>query len=163
MAMKMTHHCRVPGTMHVEDGLRKLRQMENTTGIWTMRCILLVERRFIVILDKNSGVIFVCVDNKTRTLCSSDKFSTFISLLQVTTKKYCFKPGFFFSFLHFFPPYLMSIIPQRLLPWPLQNALFSFSDDKTTNFPISTTFLPSLLPLMMTIIDKSGCYDVGLL
>ena len=42
--------------MHVEDGLRKLRQMENTTGIWTMRCILLVERRFIVILDKNSGV-----------------------------------------------------------------------------------------------------------
>ncbi|KAK7477568.1 hypothetical protein BaRGS_00031173, partial [Batillaria attramentaria] len=43
------------GTMHVEDGLRKLRQMENTTGIWTMRCILLVERRFIVILDKNSG------------------------------------------------------------------------------------------------------------
>ncbi|XP_076450323.1 epidermal growth factor receptor kinase substrate 8-like [Babylonia areolata] len=43
------------GTMHVEDGLRKLRQMENTTGIWTMRCIVLVERRFIVILDKNSG------------------------------------------------------------------------------------------------------------
>ncbi|KAL8618908.1 hypothetical protein ACOMHN_020327 [Nucella lapillus] len=43
------------GTMHVEDGLRKLRQMENTTGIWTMRCILLVERRFLLILDKNSG------------------------------------------------------------------------------------------------------------
>ncbi|KAK7098896.1 epidermal growth factor receptor kinase substrate 8-like isoform X6 [Littorina saxatilis] len=43
------------GKMNVEDGLRKLRQMENTTGIWTMRCILLVERRFIVILDKNSG------------------------------------------------------------------------------------------------------------
>ncbi|XP_076471438.1 epidermal growth factor receptor kinase substrate 8-like protein 1 isoform X2 [Babylonia areolata] len=43
------------GTMHVEDGLRKLRQMENTTGIWTMRCVLLVERRFLVILDKNSG------------------------------------------------------------------------------------------------------------
>ena len=49
----------VAGTMHVEDGLRKLRQMENTTGIWTMRCILLVERRFIVILDKNSGVSHV--------------------------------------------------------------------------------------------------------
>ena len=49
--------CRcLAGTMHVEDGLRKLRQMESTTGIWTMRCILLVERRFIVVLDKNSGV-----------------------------------------------------------------------------------------------------------
>lgn len=46
----------IAGTMHVEDGLRKLRQMENTTGIWTMRCLLMVERRFIVIQDKNSGV-----------------------------------------------------------------------------------------------------------
>ncbi|PVD21182.1 hypothetical protein C0Q70_19350 [Pomacea canaliculata] len=45
----------IAGTMHVEDGLRKLRQMENTTGIWTMRCLLMVERRFIVIQDKNSG------------------------------------------------------------------------------------------------------------
>ncbi|XP_046552704.1 epidermal growth factor receptor kinase substrate 8-like isoform X5 [Haliotis rubra] len=29
--------------------------MENTTGIWTMRCILIVERRALVVLDKSTG------------------------------------------------------------------------------------------------------------
>ncbi|XP_059170849.1 epidermal growth factor receptor kinase substrate 8-like isoform X3 [Physella acuta] len=43
------------GVLHAEDGLRKLRQMENTTGIWTMRCILIVERGCLVILDNSSG------------------------------------------------------------------------------------------------------------
>ncbi|XP_055900793.1 epidermal growth factor receptor kinase substrate 8-like protein 1 isoform X3 [Biomphalaria glabrata] len=43
------------GCIHAEDGLRKLRQMENTTGIWTMRCILIVERGHLVILDNSTG------------------------------------------------------------------------------------------------------------
>uniref|UniRef100_A0A0B7BDQ4 SH3 domain-containing protein n=1 Tax=Arion vulgaris TaxID=1028688 RepID=A0A0B7BDQ4_9EUPU len=43
------------GVVHAEDGLRKLRQMENTTGIWTMRCVLIVERNSLVILDNSSG------------------------------------------------------------------------------------------------------------
>ncbi|GFN86749.1 epidermal growth factor receptor kinase substrate 8, partial [Plakobranchus ocellatus] len=43
------------GVIHAEDGLRKLRQMENTTGIWTMRCVLIVERGCLVILDNSTG------------------------------------------------------------------------------------------------------------
>ncbi|CAL1535450.1 unnamed protein product [Lymnaea stagnalis] len=43
------------GCIHAEDGLRKLRQMENTTGIWTMRCVLIVERGHLVILDNSTG------------------------------------------------------------------------------------------------------------
>uniref|UniRef100_A0A0B7BBK8 SH3 domain-containing protein n=1 Tax=Arion vulgaris TaxID=1028688 RepID=A0A0B7BBK8_9EUPU len=43
------------GVIHAEDGLRKLRQMENTTGIWTMRCALVVERNYIIILDNSTG------------------------------------------------------------------------------------------------------------
>ncbi|XP_012939830.1 epidermal growth factor receptor kinase substrate 8 [Aplysia californica] len=42
------------GCIHAEDGLRKLRQMENTTGIWTMRCVLIVERNYLVILDNST-------------------------------------------------------------------------------------------------------------
>lgn len=44
------------GVMHAEDGLRKLRQMENTTGIWTMRCLLIVERKNLIVIDKGNGV-----------------------------------------------------------------------------------------------------------
>ncbi|BFZ05083.1 hypothetical protein BsWGS_08125 [Bradybaena similaris] len=43
------------GVIHAEDGLRKLRQMENTTGIWTMRCILIVERNYVVVFDNSTG------------------------------------------------------------------------------------------------------------
>ncbi|KAJ8299245.1 hypothetical protein KUTeg_023305 [Tegillarca granosa] len=43
------------GVMHAEDGLRKLRQMENTTGIWTMRCLLIVERKNLIVIDKGNG------------------------------------------------------------------------------------------------------------
>ncbi|KAL4224990.1 Phosphotyrosine-binding domain [Mactra antiquata] len=43
------------GTTHAEDGLTKLKQMESTTGIWTMRCLLIVERRQIVVIDKGNG------------------------------------------------------------------------------------------------------------
>jgi epidermal growth factor receptor kinase substrate 8 len=43
------------GVIHAEDGLRKLRQMENTTGIWTMRCLLFVERNYLLILDNSTG------------------------------------------------------------------------------------------------------------
>lgn len=43
------------GTTHPNDGLTKLKQMENTTGIWTMRCLLLIERNNIIIVDKGNG------------------------------------------------------------------------------------------------------------
>ncbi|KAK3102292.1 hypothetical protein FSP39_010265 [Pinctada imbricata] len=41
--------------MHAEDGLRKLRNMEQSTGIWTMRCSMAVERKYLVIIDKANG------------------------------------------------------------------------------------------------------------
>lgn len=44
------------GTTLPQDGLTKLKQMESSTGIWTMRCILIVDRRHIVIIDKGNGV-----------------------------------------------------------------------------------------------------------
>lgn len=45
------------GTMSPEDGLRKLRQMESTTGIWTMRCTMFVDRASsnLVIVDRSNG------------------------------------------------------------------------------------------------------------
>ena len=45
-----------PGTTHPEDGLMKLKQMESSTGIWTMRCLLIVESRHIIVIDKGNGV-----------------------------------------------------------------------------------------------------------
>ena len=44
------------GTTHPEDGLMKLKQMESSTGIWTMRCLLMVEPRHIIVIDKGNGV-----------------------------------------------------------------------------------------------------------
>ncbi|KAL5006255.1 hypothetical protein ScPMuIL_015061 [Solemya velum] len=43
------------GPMVPEDGLRKLRQMENTTGIWTMRCVMVIDHKHVVIQDKATG------------------------------------------------------------------------------------------------------------
>lgn len=43
------------GTTHPEDGLMKLKQMESSTGIWTMRCLLMVEPRHIIVIDKGNG------------------------------------------------------------------------------------------------------------
>ncbi|XP_041366479.1 epidermal growth factor receptor kinase substrate 8-like isoform X2 [Gigantopelta aegis] len=43
------------GYIHAEDGLRKLRQMENTTGIWTMRCLLTCDRKQVTIIDNSTG------------------------------------------------------------------------------------------------------------
>lgn len=61
------------GVMKPEDGLRKLRGMESTTGIWTMRCVMIVERKNLVIIDKGNGVriieklyccnLLVCLSN----------------------------------------------------------------------------------------------------
>ena len=36
----------------------KLKQMESSTGIWTMRCLLIVEGRHIIVIDKGNGVGF---------------------------------------------------------------------------------------------------------
>ena len=43
------------GVMKPEDGLRKLRGMESTTGIWTMRCMMIIERKNLIIVDKGNG------------------------------------------------------------------------------------------------------------
>jgi epidermal growth factor receptor kinase substrate 8 len=42
--------------MKPEDGLRKLRVMESSTGIWTMRCMMIIERKNLIIVDKGNGV-----------------------------------------------------------------------------------------------------------
>ncbi len=45
-----------------EDGIAKLKHLETTKGIWTMRCQLVIESRDLVILDKQTGVsTCVCV------------------------------------------------------------------------------------------------------
>lgn len=44
------------GVMKPEDGLRKLRGMESTTGIWTMRCVMIIERKNLIVIDKGNGV-----------------------------------------------------------------------------------------------------------
>ena len=46
----------VSGLLYAEDGVRKLRLMESTTGIWTMRCTLIIDRRCLIINDKQTGV-----------------------------------------------------------------------------------------------------------
>ena len=38
------------------DGIRKLRQMENSSGIWTMRVQLVIDRKDILIIDKHTMV-----------------------------------------------------------------------------------------------------------
>ncbi|XP_076114989.1 epidermal growth factor receptor kinase substrate 8-like isoform X14 [Mytilus galloprovincialis] len=43
------------GVMKPEDGLRKLRGMESTTGIWTMRCVMIIERKNLIVIDKGNG------------------------------------------------------------------------------------------------------------
>ncbi|CAH1787442.1 unnamed protein product [Owenia fusiformis] len=43
------------GLVTPNDGIRKLHQMERTTGVWTMRCKMVVERRDIVILDSQTS------------------------------------------------------------------------------------------------------------
>ena len=51
-----------------EDGMRRLMEMEKSSGIWTMRCVLVIETRDLVILeprpgarDKLDGVKFVVI------------------------------------------------------------------------------------------------------
>ena len=41
-----------------EDGIAKLKHLEMTKGIWTMRCQLIIESRDVVIVDKQTGVRF---------------------------------------------------------------------------------------------------------
>ena len=43
--------------MYPEDGMKKLRQMEMQTGIWTMRVQLMLDQRDIVIIDRQTAVI----------------------------------------------------------------------------------------------------------
>ena len=44
------------GLMYPEDGMKKLRQMEMQTGIWTMRVQLMIDGRDIVVIDRQTSV-----------------------------------------------------------------------------------------------------------
>lgn len=44
------------GLLKPEDGMKKLRIMEKSQGIWTMDCELMIDKKYLVILDKKSGV-----------------------------------------------------------------------------------------------------------
>ena len=44
------------GLLRADDGMRKLRLMERSQGIWTMDCEIMIDKRFLVILDKKTGV-----------------------------------------------------------------------------------------------------------
>jgi hypothetical protein len=44
------------GLLRPEDGMKKLRSMEKTIGLWAMDCQLVVDVDILVILDKKTGV-----------------------------------------------------------------------------------------------------------
>lgn len=44
------------GLLRAEDGMRKLRIMEKSQGIWTMECQLMIDNNYLVVLDKKNGV-----------------------------------------------------------------------------------------------------------
>jgi len=43
------------GLLKAEDGMRKLRIMEKSHGIWTMECQLILDANYLAILDKKTG------------------------------------------------------------------------------------------------------------
>lgn len=45
-----------PEALKPDVGLSKLATMANTSGIWTMKCILIIERDCLVIHEKGTGV-----------------------------------------------------------------------------------------------------------
>ena len=44
------------GLLKAEDGMRKLRVMEKSQGIWTMECQMMIDVNYLVVLDKKTGV-----------------------------------------------------------------------------------------------------------
>ncbi len=44
------------GLLTPSDGIQKLRQMESTSGIWTMRVQLVMDRSHLLIIHKQTGV-----------------------------------------------------------------------------------------------------------
>lgn len=43
------------GLLKAEDGMRKLRVMEKSHGIWTMECQMMIDVNYLVVLDKKTG------------------------------------------------------------------------------------------------------------
>lgn len=43
------------GVLRAEDGMRKLRIMEKSQGIWTMECQLLIDSKYLIVYDKKNG------------------------------------------------------------------------------------------------------------
>lgn len=43
------------GVLKAEDGIRKLRILEKSQGIWTMECQLLIDLNYLVLYDKKNG------------------------------------------------------------------------------------------------------------
>ena len=44
------------GLLKAEDGMRKLRIMEKSQGIWTMECQIRINATSLIVLDKKTGV-----------------------------------------------------------------------------------------------------------
>ena len=44
------------GLLKAEDGMRKLRIMEKSQGIWTMECQIMIDENYLVAFDKRTGV-----------------------------------------------------------------------------------------------------------
>ena len=51
----------ISGMVSPQHGIDRLKHMEMTTGIWTMRCKLIVETRDIVIVDKQTSVSIIAL------------------------------------------------------------------------------------------------------
>lgn len=49
------------GLLKAEDGMRKLRVMEKSHGIWTMECQMMIDVNYLVVLDKKTGVCYFAI------------------------------------------------------------------------------------------------------
>lgn len=49
------------GILYPADGMRRLLQLEKTTGIWSQKMQLCLDRQWILIMDYETGVIISCI------------------------------------------------------------------------------------------------------
>lgn len=47
------------GIVFPADGMRRLLQLEKTTGIWSQKMQLCLDKQWVIIVDYNSGVSFI--------------------------------------------------------------------------------------------------------
>jgi epidermal growth factor receptor kinase substrate 8 len=76
------------GLIKAEDGMRKLRIMEKSQGIWTMECQLMVDNSYLIIYDKKNGqeveMFPLSLVNDPTSVISDDKKDVYNNILLFT-------------------------------------------------------------------------------